>query len=220
MTTALTLYYCRAASTTLSTAGALASTTGGTLGNNAITLGTNTGYGELYALTAETFPNGGTGIGNPSGNGFLWDVTTLEGQQIIAGTWTVTIRLQLSGAGVTGSLTVDLYARVFRRSSTGIYTQIGSTMSKTGNTVNTTVASFTFAGASLPLATFSGGDKAYTDAWANVTANNATGGTATIKFFSTTTAGQGINTAQIVTPGYQQAIVGNVSQHRSIGRVQ
>lgn len=220
MTTALTLYYCRAASTTLSTAGALASTTGGTLGNNAITLGSNTGYGELYALTAETFPNGGTGIGNPSGNGFLWDVATLEGQQILAGNWTVTLRLQLSGAGVTGTLTMDLYARAFRRSAAGAYTQIGSTMSKTGNTITTTVGSFTFSAFSLPLATFSGGDKLYTDGWGNVTANNATGGTATIKLFSTTTAGQGVNTAQIVTPGYQQAVVGNVSQHRALGRIQ
>lgn len=218
--TSLTLYYCKVASSTLSTAGALASTTGGTLGNNSITLSTNTGYGELYSLSSETFPNGGGSIGNPSGNGFLWDVTTLEGQQFLAGNWTPTVRLQLGGTGVTGTLTIDLYVRLYRRSSAGAYTQIGTTMSKTGNSIGTAVTSFTFTAVSQPLFVFSGGDKFYSDVWANVTANNATGGTATIKLFSTTTSGTGVNTAQLVSPGYQQAVLSSVIGHRSMGRIQ
>src|SRR5213080_1883437 len=106
--TALTVYGTTTASTTLSTANTMFSASGGaTGGTNTCLVGTATGYGELYAQGNGSAWAAAGSIGAPSGHGLLWDVTTLEGQQIVAGNWTPTLRLALS----TGTMTVDAYVR-------------------------------------------------------------------------------------------------------------
>lgn len=215
---ALTLYYNKVASTTLSGAGALASATGGTLGNTPTTIGTtNTGYSELASINAQTWA-AAAGLGVPSGNGFLWDVTTLEGQQLAAGTWTPSVRLQVSGTGVTGTLVGHIFVRVYRYSSGGTYTLLGI-LDSGSVTLTTTVTTFSsgWTGNSLGTMTFVSGEKLYTDVWFNCTTNSTTGGITTIKLFAASTSGTGVATAQIVTPGYQTASYRDLATRVLIG---
>lgn len=227
--TALTIYYTKVADSLLTNAGDMATAIGGTLGNQATTIGGATGYGELGSLSAITWASG-SGLGAPSAKGFVLpkSVLNLEGQQFLAGNWTPTVRLQLGGTGVTGTLAGDIYVRVYRRGAGGLYTEIGSDMVLMTQTITTTVTSFAFSATSQPLMNINLGDVIYTDVWFNCKTNAAVGGTASIKLYSCTTTGTGVTTAQIVTPGYQaQAvpsaffIAGNSSRrNRSFGRIQ
>ncbi len=220
MTTALTAYLTKiACPDTLTTANQIYNAlNSGTSSQKNTTIGTSTGYGEVYSQgTAGAWAAAGS-IGSPSGNGWLWDVTTLEGQTIVAGTWTPTLRFQLS---VGTSIIADCYCRAYKRSSSGVYTQIGSilfaskTITTSGNTIN-------FTGSSLSAVSFATGDKLYIDAWLNITTNNSGSGTATIQTNESSTATSGIATAQMVTPGYQptNSTVLVRSLHCSLGRIQ
>src|SRR5437899_6693387 len=116
MTTALNTYGTNAAATTLTTAGLLVSGTGAS-GNSQATskCGTSTGYSEIFALgTANAWQAGGTLASvPPSGNGWLYDTTALENQQLAAGTFTPLFRCKIS----VGTATVDLYCRIYKLSS-------------------------------------------------------------------------------------------------------
>ena|SRR5579875_1254207 len=217
MTTALTAYLTNAATTTLTTANQLATAlNSGAATTKSTTVGTSTGYGEVYAQgNASAWAAAGS-IGNPSGNGFLWDATTLEGQQIIAGTWTPTLRFQLS----TGtSITADCYCRAYKRSSGGVYTLIGS-MLFSGKSITTSGNNVSFSGSSLGAVSFATGDKLYIDVWLDITANSSGSGSATVKMNEASAANTGIATAQITTPGYQSNQWLIRAFHRSAGRIQ
>ena len=197
MTTALTAYQSSTSATHIANAGTLiANTTGGTLTNQGETIGTATGYGQLDAAYS-SWPALGA-LGSPDGNGWLWDVTTLEGQQIVSGNWTPTYTLLVS----VGSITADIYTRFYVWNS-GTYTQIGSTMSKTGQTINTTATAFAFSAASQPTQNFNTGDKLYVDVWINCKTNSTGSGSALLRIQVSSSATQGNVGAQIVTPGYQ-----------------
>src|SRR5579859_5263426 len=97
MPTPLTLYpLVKVATSTLSTASALATTSGAFAEvNSGTAIDAHTGYGELWPLsraTSNTWAGGGS-LGAASSNGWLFDSRLLEGQQIVAGTWTFAITL-------------------------------------------------------------------------------------------------------------------------------
>ena len=218
MVTALTVYPVEnAASTTLSTADPLVAVTGGVLaGANTCNTSNSTGYGELYSQGfATAWPSAGS-IGSPSGHGWFFDGTTLDGQQIIAGNWTPTISLKVSA----GSSTADIYMRAYIYSS-GTYTQIGSNMVLTAQTLTGLTGTYSFAATSLPVANFTTGKRLYLDCWLNITAGGTSG--ANIAFRQSSTA-QGNTGCQIVTPGYQPIpSSGNffaLRQHHAVGRLQ
>src|SRR5579875_2445445 len=175
MPTALSVYGTSTASTSLTTANKFVTVTGGTGTNEPQKLGTATGYSEIYSQgTTNAWQSLGS-IGSPSGNGFLWDVTTLEGQQIVAGTWNASTKMSVS----TGSITADIYMRAYKWSSgSNTYTLIG-TLSLTNQTLNTTLTIFTMSSASFSAMNFSTGDKLYCDIWFNVK-TNSTSSTSTI----------------------------------------
>jgi len=217
MTTPLTVYGNNAASGTLSTANQLESSSAGTTSASVNTLiGTVIGYGEIYAQgNAGTWPGLGL-IGNPSGNGFLFDVATLEGQQIIAGNWTPALRTALS----TGTATADMYVRAYKYNS-GTYTLIGS-MLKSSCALTTTITTYTFSATSLLGMAFATGDRLYLDHWLNITVAGGTG--ATYHLQECNQAGLGRpNNFQIATPGYVVAPVVSTSQlirkHHVVGRI-
>lgn len=208
MTTALNVYGTNTASTTMSTAGLLVNVTGAS-GNGQSTskCGTSTGYGEIYA-------NGNIGswaaagsIGSPSGHGWLFDTTLLEGQQIIAGTWTPLIRAKIS----VGTATADMYVRAYKLAADLLtYTLIG-TCSLLAQSLTTTIANYNFAGNSLSAMTFGAGDKLYVDVWFNLTVNGSGSSTATIAFTNSNSATQGrASNAEVDTPGYNSVATSNI----------
>lgn len=218
MTTALNLYGLTAASSTLATAATMSNATGGT-GSiiNTTLLGTATGWGEIFPLSnASAWPALGSAPA-PSGHGLLWDVTTLEGQQIIAGNWTPTMRLKVTTAGVTATLVM----RAYKRSSGGVYTLIGS-MSLAAQALTSAATNYSFSAASLAAMSFATGDKLYTDQLLNVTTNTS-GDSSNNIHTGLSSAGTGLASfSELDTPGFIIAPSGLVIpiKHRSFGRIQ
>jgi hypothetical protein len=210
MTTALSVFGTNTNATTLTTAGLLVSVTGAA-GNSTPTTkcGTSTGYSEIFALgTAATWQAGGTLASvPPSGNGWLYDTTALENQQLAAGTFTPLFRCKIS----VGTATVDMYCRVYKLSSDlTTYTLIGD-CSLTGQAFTTTVTNYSFAGNSLPAMSFGPGDKLYYHVVFNITVNGSGSGVATISFTSSNAATQGrANNAELDTPGYNSLVVSTI----------
>ena len=201
MTTALSLYNLAAASTTLPTARELApvgGATGTTSASN--TVGTATGWGELWSTTDTSAWPALASVGAPSGHGMLWDVTTLESQQIVAGNWSQQVRLHCGqGTGIVA----DILARWYIHHTDGSYTTLGSSTL----TAQTIAAWFNpvlplTALAASPI--FSAGDKLYSDLWLRITANNTALSTATVDQgdFGTTPTGTGGGSNILTTPGY------------------
>lgn len=228
MVTALNVFYANAASTTLTTADQLYFSTGsGGSPTNVATytvFGTGLGWVELQPQGSSQTPVGA--IGSPSGKGFLWDVTTLEGQQLVSGNYGGIIRLNASqfsgGSGLTqaGTLTADVVVRVYKRSSGGVYTNI-VTMTLTAQSIVSAFTSYTLPSTAGSTTSFSTGDKLYTDAWANVTANangSAAQGIRFNRLSTDTTTFVGDTQAIITTPGYQATSGGStpliIRQHR------
>ncbi len=206
MVTALSVYSTNRNDTTLTTARQFVTVTGSSTSTNiATTCGQSTGYGQLSSQGSTTgWGNAGTGysgIQAPNGAGFILNSTVLDGQQIIAGTWTPRFR----GRTSSGTLTVDLYAVVYLYNG-GTYTQIGSALSLTNQTITNTDLSFTFAGGSLPAQNFGNGtgDRLYVECWANIKTNSTGDPNATFSIVESATVGQGtISSFKLDTPGYQ-----------------
>ena len=199
--TALTAYWSNTAASTLSTACTILTGTGASAVGKDTKIGTATGWAELYSQGNASAWAALGAIGAPSGHGWLWDTTTLEEQELIAGNWTPTFRLTLNG-GLTGNVTADLVMRAYVYNATSqTYTLIG-TMTLSAQTVTTTSTTFTFVATSLGVASFGLADKLYLDAWSNVTVNANTSTTATMRLNEANSTTQGVNTAQCVTPGY------------------
>ena len=198
--TALTVYGCLSAATTLTTANLLVSVTGGGSTANNNNCNQSTGYSEIYSQGGNPWQALGS-IGSPTGHGWLLDVTTLEGQQISAGNWTPSLRGQIQGG--TGTVVADMYVRAYKRSSSGTYTQIGSNMVLASQTLqNATSNNYVFSATSQPVVNFGPGDKLYVDIWLNITTNLTTGTSAVRINQSISTTQGAANVMQVVTPGY------------------
>jgi hypothetical protein len=202
--TSLTVNGSAAAATTLVTAGKLFNTTGGTSGSTSTKVGSGTLFKQIFALGTSTSQTGVASIPAPTDSnfsGWMWDVTTLEGQRIAAGTWTPTLHL-LASTGTTVTPTVQW----FKRSSAGAYTSIGSV---TGSSIALTTSAqlLVFTAPSLALMDFVTGDKLCCWLWVNQTAGGATNSTiSVVEAISGSSAGV-ISEAQAVTPGYASSVV-------------
>ncbi len=204
--TTLTVNGADVAATTLTAAGKLFAATGGTSGSASTKVGTaggtSTSYLQLQALGTTASPATVTSIPAPSDAtffGWLLDATTLENQQLSTGNWTPTFHVLSSTAG--GVITCTL--QIFKRSSAGAYTQIGSDIVGSAVTLTTSAQSLGFAATSLPVMSFVTGDKLAMWLWMDIT---TAGGTATktvsvVEAASGATAGTA-SEAQTVTPGY------------------
>lgn len=192
--TALTLYGSNVASTTLTSACKLATTTGGTE-TTVTTTGPASGSGYVEILSQAATATLNASLPSPDGKGWLFDATTLEGQTISAGNWSASFGAQdNAGSGPVQSFTI----RFYKRSSGGVYTSIGS-LTLSSQTITTTKTTYNFSASSLSSMSFATGDKLYVDlfiqatGWAsdpivNYVSNSATAGVA--------------NDLQITTPGY------------------
>lgn len=204
MPTSLTVYGIPSFSTTLTSAtNLLANTSGATSAGHDTRCGTSTGYSEIYPQgTTNAWQSLGS-LPAPTGNGLLLDATTLEAQTIQSGNWSAAIRLRINGG--TGGATADLYCRIYKRSSGGTYTALG-TLSLSGQSIaNGSSANYTFPNTNLASLGFITGDKLYIDFWANITANSSGSTTAGLRSDISTSTTAGSTNYQIVTPGYVAA---------------
>src|SRR6266567_8291870 len=198
MPTPLTVYGTHTAAATIATANTLMTSTGAGADLTKTTLiGTASGYGTFRSQgNAGAWPAAGS---LPAFNGFgwLWDVTTLEGNTLVGGNFTPSFRL----FDTTGLTTIDLYFRVAKVNA-GVYTQIGSTFVKSGVVITAVSTIITMTAVSLPTTGFSTGDKLYIQLDANITTPNGNGvTTVTVVMSNSSTLGQA-NSVQLITQGY------------------
>jgi len=214
--TALTTFLTNTASATLATANQLYSISGNPATVNVYNrVGTATGYGECTAQGTTSAWAAGGSLPAPTGKGFLFDVTTLEGNQFAAANWNGTVRLNCAQNGNAapnaGTLTADIIMRAYKRSSGGTYTNI-AVITLAGQTIPSGFTSFSLPTTAGSAMTFSTGDKLYCDVFLNVTANTNANATQDVRFnrLSTDTGGStGDNNASLVSPGYTSSIPGS-----------
>ena len=167
-----TLYLLSTASSTLATADNLSATRPSSESSAATLVGTQAGWLQLYAQ-GNAQPGVGASEPPQDGNGFLWDVTTLEGQSLLAGNYTPTLKLAVSAGTLSNT---DIHLRVSKRTSGGVYTTIAeSTLS--AQTLTTTPAVYSLPAAAGALTNFAVGDKLYADVILHV-GTNGTGSAA------------------------------------------
>ena len=190
---ALTAYSTGTAATTVTTSDTLVTTAPASETSHTSSVKKTTGWGELWSQgTTSAWAAAASEPTAPTGHGFLLDATTLEGQQILAGTWTPTVKLAASSA-----LTATVVVRAWVYHSGGTYTQIGTDMSAAAVAIGATAAAVAITGVSQPLTNFNTGDKLYVEVLLDITkAGTSTSGT--VSLYENGGAAE-----QLVTPGYQ-----------------
>src|SRR6266700_1952891 len=199
MVTPYTTYGTATASGTVATCNTLVTSTGAGAILKTTLIGTSTGYGEIWSQgNAGAWPAAGS-LGGVGPHGWLLDTTLLENNTLLSGNFTVTHTLRVS----VGSITADLYERVYIRSSGGVYTQIGSNLVKSGVTIQVGAVAFAWPATSLPLQAFGVGDKLYRQLDMRILTNSTGSGVATIQVSMANSASLGVaSQVQLVTQGY------------------
>ena len=152
-----------------------------------------TGFGEMYAQgNAGAWP-ALTAAPAPSGNGYIFDLTTLEGQRFVNGLWRPALTLKTS----SNTVTADVYVRAYKWSPVGTYTLIGACVAPATviTTGGVTPALPAFEGAGL--IDFGVDERLYVDVVLNITANGSASTAATTSLGENAGATQGV-----ITPGY------------------
>jgi hypothetical protein len=205
MTTALTVYLANAASATIGTANQLYHSGAGspTTAQPTTTMAAATGFGEILAQGGTAWAASGS-LPAPSGKGFFLDDTTLDGNDLIAGNWSATVRYVAMQSGAqAGSMTADIYVAVYRyRPSTTTYTEI-VVMSLASQTINSNLANYSLSGIAAAMG-FASGDKLYVAHYLNITAGsgNVNQGVRINRESTDTTTKIGDALASVVTPGF------------------
>lgn len=162
----LTLYQMKTDATTLSTARELGTKSPSSSASSATVVGNRTGWVEVLG-------QGGTGTVSdeppvPSGHGFLYDTSLLEDQKFAAGSWTGYEEIKTN----SGTMTGDIYIRVFKYSADGTFTPIVEERMP-NSTFGSTNTRFSSAPAFADEVIFDTNDKLYLDVIVNIISNNA-----------------------------------------------
>lgn len=198
--TVLTLYHTVAPATTLTSADIFVTSTGSLLTNRNTTIGTSTGYGEVQSQGTSTAWPSLTSLPSPTGNGWLWDDTTLAsgGAVFSAGTWTLKANLRTS----VGSIIANIHSKVWRRASNNVYNLIAD-LSLNTQTITSTFAQYTLTNTTTsPSTAFGTGDLLYNDIWLSVTSNSTGNSTALVEINNGNSNSTGNAGAELVTPGF------------------
>jgi len=215
-------YGSNVAAATVTTAGKFAfNATGGTdtQGANNKPATTGNGYIQLSPLGGSQTNNASvpTTLSDSTFEGWMYDSTGLEGQVIQSGTWTWNIGAADTAGQDTG---VTLVVQFWKRSSGAVYTQIGSNVSLTNQTVTTTRTNFTFTSGTLSAVSFGPGDKlCVVMYYGGINFLNTTSYTIPVWISNSATAGV-TNDAMLTTPAMQVfkdvTMRGNV--HSTVGK--
>jgi len=146
--TALTVNGSAKASTVtgLTGAGQMFAAQGGTTSTAATKVAKSTTFVQIFAIGTTTTQVGVGAIPTISDTnfkGWIWQANTLDLQRIAAGTWTPTFHMLASSAG-----TITPTVQWYKRSSTGVYTSIGS-IAGSSIALTTTAQALTFTAPSL-----------------------------------------------------------------------
>ena len=161
-----------------------------------------TGWIELASQggTATTL---GSSEPAPSGDGFLWDVTTLEGKQVVAGNWSASVKIaEVSGKGVTA----DIHLRVFKWNASTGYTQftsggVATDLVLTAQSITTTATVYAIPSTALDAMNFATGDKLYIDIILDITTGDSYhAGSGGFDLYENGGANE-----SLATPGYKSA---------------
>lgn len=202
MATALTVYLTSTNDTLLTTARQLvtAAPTSETSVTNKI--GKSTGWDLLASQGSGNTWAGGASEPAPAGGGFILDTTTLDGQDLLAGTFSPKAKFKVS----VGSISAEIRCRLYKYNA-GVYTLIGEwalAAAGTGTTISTTATAFTF-GTVISAATQTAlvsGDKLYVDYPTRLITNSTGSNTATISSYENGGASE-----EVITAGYQTSVV-------------
>src|SRR6266702_5732480 len=198
MVTPYTTYGTATASGTVATCNTLVTSTGAGAILKTTLIGTSTGYGEIWSQgNAGAWPAAGS-LGGVGPHGWL-SGTELEGNTLVGGNFTPTYVLRVS----LGSITADLYERVYLRTSGGVFTQIGSNMVKSGVTITTIASTLAWPATSQPNQAFGVGDKLYRQFDMHTLTNSTGSGAATLSVSMANSASLGVaSQVQLITQGY------------------
>lgn len=207
MAIVLKLYGTNQASTTLSACDQLVTSTGGASTNKNTTIG-NTAVspnGWFQVLAQAGSASFGSSISTPSDSnfkGYFLDSSLLDLQQILGGNWTPTFKHRLTGTGAV-SIIADIHVQIWKRSTGGVYVQIGSDFILTSQTIDTSTRTYSFSAQNIASATnFATGDRLGIWEWINITTNNNTASTAAIEILVASSLSGVASTFEIDTPGY------------------
>jgi hypothetical protein len=206
--TPLTVYGTTHAATTITTANTLvANVTGGSGANKTTLIGTSLNFGQIWSQGNVAAWAAAASLGPFDGHGWLYDVTSLEGQQLIAGNFTPELKLSVS----VNSIIADLYVRMAVYNATShVYTQIGNNMTLLGKTISTTASIDTFAATAQPVKNFGTGDKLYIQVDMKITTNSTGSTLATISVNMSSSTTLGIAACSLVTNGTQSGLTNNL----------
>jgi hypothetical protein len=205
MTTPLIVYGSNVASGTLSTAGSLSTTTGGSE-THSVTTAPSSGIHHFLELCAITqTPGDFVSLPNPTGKGWLLDTTVLEGQTIPAGNWSGVINIadELTGTWTASTIT----QRYWKRSSGGTYTAIGQ-IQLVNQAMNGggTKQQFSFPATGMSLMAFVVGDKLYIDQFIQPSTADGNWSSDRLDCWESNSASVGVvNDTVITTPGFDSA---------------
>jgi len=195
------LYPINPLSAVLTTAGLMLTSSDGTSAQKGIPsiTGHPLGYSEMWSQgTSNAWQSLGA-LGNPSGNGWLRDATTLEGNQFVAGNWSAKFSLNSTGNGSYG---FDAYLRVFKYNSvSALYTAVG-VINKKGVTYGSGsgIATHTTGNFAFPAVPFYKNEKIYLDLWYDLTQNSASNNLLLVEGAG---SGFGFTGMVLTSPGYQ-----------------
>lgn len=155
---------------------------------------TPTFWSRLASQSYTTANNSATEL-SPNDTGWLWEVTTLEGQQLVSGSYTFSLGLNTNTAGAVA--TADIHCRLYKRSSVGAFTLVLDAV-LAAQTINHSGAYYTVTGSTAGVTNFATGDKLYYDDQSAITAYSGfASNTSIATFFNLSTK------EFITTPGYQ-----------------
>lgn len=153
------------------------------LGANLVTSNTNwsgwiiyfpahaTGWCQAINSSFSCSPTGTLGNPTPTGQGWLLDSATLEGQQIVAGAWSG----NENAAGGSSKIKFKVVERYYVYHSNGTYTAIGQSP-ESAQVTGAGLSNWTgvaIPSVSLGAVNFLAGDKLYVDVWLHATTNNS-----------------------------------------------
>jgi uncharacterized membrane protein len=137
-------------------------------------------------------------------DGFIFNSTVLEGATFSTGNWTPSIKIGIGALSVGDTVTYIFRLRLWKRSSAGVFTQIGADFVGASHLYSgaggATPVDVGFTAQSITGFTLAVGDKLYIDILGDQVANNVITGGATFSL-----AENGGAADALVTPGYSVA---------------
>lgn len=201
--TLLTAYYTTANSAVLTSAELLVTSVGTpTTFAGGSTVDSSTGWYQVGLGAASTTFYGS--IQDPTGIGALLDVSSLQGNALLAGSYSASMQFSLSQAST--SMSGSMVLRYYKYNIiTKTYTPIGTITNSSVNINSTSAVTVTWDATQFNSVYFDFGEYLYVDIWFHVVTNTMTTG-GQFQLIIPNSSTQGIATEYFATPGYDSSL--------------